>query len=131
MFSKYNAIDLIFIFRSISIGIICGAGFPSVAVIESIILSAAYLLFNMVPLNSVRKLMLVNIGEVEKLQTIIEIVNNNTKNYEIKSQTLRNNNIDIIFEIRLDNEMKLMNEIKKIEGVKRCTILNHEGEVTY
>lgn len=123
--------DLAFLFWSISVGIICGAGLFEVAVESSILITIAMLALHLVPNVKPALLLLVN-GTDPKLQQELDIVLKScTSYYKVKSRNMTNSSIDMIVELKTKQEDALVEKVLAIPGVKRATLMSHDGEVTY
>ena len=126
-----DPVDLVFLFWSISIGIICGANLPGIALIESIILTVVVVVLNRIPVAKAPMILIVNANEKGVREKIMEAVATNTKYYTVKSQSAEGAQLNIVIELRTKNSDGLIDNISKIAGVTRCSLLNHDGEVTF
>lgn len=68
-----NPMDLVFLFWSISVGIICGAGYAMIAVIGSIIITIGIILFSIMPVERESLILVVNSSEYNE-DEIIDVV---------------------------------------------------------
>lgn len=123
--------DLVFMFWAISIGIICGAGLPGIAIVTSAVLTVGILVLNAIPVAKVPLILIINSSDISKKDEIINIVESNVKSYKIKSQTVDNESFDMIIEVRTKNGDKLISGVSNIEGITRCSLIDHDGEVTF
>lgn len=121
-------LDLVFLFWSISIGIIDGAGLYAVAVELSLVVTAALLLLNYVPSPKSAMVLVVNSSDTGSMQQIIDKVEKHTKRSRIKSRNITTRGVDMIIEFRGAEETKLLEELAKMEGVTNVAILDHMGE---
>lgn len=123
--------DLIFMFWSISIGIICGAGMPGMAVMLS--LGATALVFIFYRLPEVRKSMIlvINARNNECAPIVFEMVAKYDKNYAVKSRNLTKTETDFVLEIRLKNYEDLLKELNQLDAVISVSIVAHKGEAVY
>lgn len=126
-----DPMDLVFLFWSISIGIICGAGLPGIAVITSAALIALIVILKELPVAKVPLLLIVNAQGVQSKAVIIEKISENAKYYHIKSQTTQLDMIDLVVEVRTNEGEKLVDSVSAVEGVSRCSLISHDGEVTF
>lgn len=126
-----DPMDLAFLFWSISIGIICGAGLFGIAVVASLVITLGIVIFNAIPIAKAPKLLIVNSKNEEDKETIINTVKSNVKHYSIKSQTFKNEQLALVIEVRVKDSEALIKNISAIEGVTQCSLLCHDGEVTF
>ena len=124
-------LDLMFLFWSISNGIIIGAGLPGIATMCSIVVTIGVVLLENIPSFRASLILVVNATEIEVEKEIVTCIKNYSKSYEIKSRTIENGNINLLFELRTKNDNVLVQEISKIKSVNRCSLLQHNGDITY
>lgn len=95
-----DPMDLAFLFWTISVGIICGAGLLEVAVEASILITIVMLLLHFVPNVKPALLLLVN-GTDSKIQAELEqVLKDGTRFYKIKSRNMTGTGIDMIVELK-------------------------------
>lgn len=124
-------LDLIFMFWSISVGIICGAGMPALAVILTLGVTVLALVFYRLP--EVRKSMIlvINASGNGCAEEVFRIVGRYDKNYRIKSRNLTKKSADFLMEIRLKDYEELLKELNEIEEVTSVSVVAHKGEAVY
>ena len=123
-----DPMDLAFLFWTISVGIICGAGLFEVA---SILITIVMLLLHFVPNVKPALLLLVN-GTDSKLQAELEqVLKDGTRFYKIKSRNMTGTGIDMIVELKAKDESTLMEKVLAIPAVESATLMTHDGEITY
>lgn len=123
--------DLLFLFWSISNGIIIGAGVYFVVFILAIILTIGLLLFEKLPGNKIPYLLIVNLQNLKAEGQIIEILEKNKIKYRAKSKNISNNNIDIIYELSHNDTNKLLEEINHIKGLNSLNLITQDGECQF
>lgn len=123
-----SSLDLLFLFWSISIGIICGAGLYEISVILCLTITILLFILDMIPNKKKSMLLVVNFSNIKTETDILNILKKYCKNYTVKSRSVSNKNIDIIIEIRTKNEEELINDILKIKDVSNFNLLLHDGE---
>ena len=126
-----DPMDLAFLFWSISIGIICGAGLAIIAVALSLILSLIVWIFNALPVAKAPMLLMVTVRNTDGEEAILSVINKYCKNATVKSRTFSSDQLDMVVEIRSKEEGKLAREIMNIESVTSVSVLAHDGEVTF
>ncbi len=126
-----DPLDLIFLFWSISVGIICGAGMYEIAVIVSLIVTVGMLILEIIPVGKASMILVVNAKEKNTEKDIIEVVKKYSKSYKVKSRNISKNGLDIVIEVRSKNEYDLANEVSNIQNVESMSLLAHDGEVTF
>lgn len=126
-----DPMDLTFLFWSVAIGIICGAGLPGIAVIASAVLTAGILILNAVPVAKAPLLLIVNADKKDVRADVMNAIADNTKVYHIKAQTMESDRLDMIVEVRTQTGDMLIDSVANIAGVTRCALVSHDGEVTF
>lgn len=119
--------DLLFLFWSIGIGIVCGAGTYELAVIISLFVTVGLVIFQLVPMNKSPYLLVINADERGVEEQILGIIKKYSPHYRIDSKNLSQSGMDMIVEIRSKYGNTLVDEIKNIHGVRFVSFLYHEG----
>ena len=123
--------DLMFLFWSISVGIICGAGLAQVAVILSVVMTLGILILDRLPVARAPMIFVVNADNFDAEDAVVETVRKYAKHYRIKSRNLAENSLDLVLELRTDEGGKLVREVMELAGVTSASLLAHDGEVTF
>ena len=126
-----DPMDLVFLFWSISAGIICGAGLFEVAILVSMVVTAVILVLGLLPVSKAPMLLVVNAADCEMEEVIMQIVKKHTKIFTVKSRNLNKNGMDMIVELRVKEGGILVKEVGALEKVSTVSLLSHDGEVTY
>lgn len=125
-----NPMDLVFLFWSISAGIICGAGLYEVALIVSITVTIAIVSLELLPTIREQKLLVINAKNTDVEEKLWEIVKEYTKRYKVKSRNLTDSGVDMVVELSIkEDEVEFMNKLKTIDGVKTVSLVAHDGEL--
>lgn len=125
-----DPLDLVFLYWSISVGIICGAGLSFIAVIVSIIMAVVVVLLQKYPDKKLSKILVINSSDLEVSDKITELVKKYSKACKIKSRNLTKTSLDMIIEIKTNNDAELSKELLALEGITSVSILTHDGEIT-
>lgn len=125
-----DPMDLIFLFWSISIGIICGAGMFTIAVITSLILTIGLFLLEMTPFGKSASLLIVNADSVEAEEEVLAIASKYSKLVQVKSRNVTKDKMDMIISCKPAEEGKMLAEVSKAAHVYGVSLLEHDGEVT-
>lgn len=124
-------LDLIFMFWSISIGIICGAGMLGLAVMLTLGSTVLVLVFYRLPEMRKSMILVVNAAGNDCAEAIFQIVGKYDKNYSVKSRNLTKENSDFLIEVRLKDREGLLKELNGIEQVLSVSVVAHKGEAVY
>lgn len=126
-----DPMDLAFLFWSISVGIICGATLYEVAVEASILITIVMLGLHYVPNAKPALILLVNGTGADVQEAVKQVLEENTKWYQIKSRNVSASGMDMIVELKTKQEDTLAQKILAVPGVENATLMTHDGEVTY
>ncbi|MGB9342504.1 DUF4956 domain-containing protein [Trichococcus sp.] len=121
-------LDLVFLFWSISVGIILGAGLYSLAFLGSAFITVILLvLTGKVDSSAPYILMLQLENENAELQAT-EIIKNRFGKIIVKSKSITDGQPELIYEVKVkNNETSFMNELSAIEGVQNATLVSYNG----
>ena len=126
-----DPMDLMFLFWSIAVGIVVAAGLPGIAFIASALITLGIIFFELLPLSKAPMLLIINANSSSKREEIIKCIKENAAFYSVKSQTYESEKLDMIVEVRTKEEGKLLDAVNSLNGIRRCSLVNHDGEVTF
>lgn len=126
-----DPMDLAFLFWSISVGIICGAGLYELAIEASLLITIVMMLLHFVPNVKPALLLLVNGKDPGMQQELEGVLKENTSFYKVKSRNVSSSGIDMIIELKTKNEGALVDAVSALSTVDRVTLMTHDGEITY
>lgn len=126
-----DPMDLVFLFWSISAGIICGAGFAVVAVVASIVITVIILLFDRVPAGATAVILLVNASDYKTEGRIMEIVEKHCRMFQVKARNLTKDKLNMAVEVQTKEGGRLVEELMDVESVTSASLVDHDGEVTF
>lgn len=121
--------DIAFLFWSISVGIVTGAGLISLAVLGSIFIGVVMILFVNKTSNDNPYILIVNCENELSETEVVTILKKQLKKYVVKSKTVSKDGIEITFEIRLkDMATNFINEVSNLEGIKKALLVSYNGD---
>ncbi len=126
-----DPMDLVFLFWSISIGIICGAGLYEVALVTSVAVTVCILVLDLLPVAKAPVMLVVNSSRMEGEKEILDTVNRYAGHYKVKSRNLSKGHLDLVIELRVKDESALVADVASMEGVVSASLIAHDGEVTF
>ena len=126
-----DPIDLMFLFWSISVGIICGAGLAEIAVVLSLILTVGIVVLNYLPVAKAPMILVVNSNNIDIEEEVINVTNKYAKYPVVKARNVCADKLDLTIELRTKNGKELVKELIGINGVESVNLLKHDGEVTF
>lgn len=122
--------DLLFLFWSISNGLIIGSGIYMIAIILSIILCISMLLFDIMPENKSSEILVIYYNNTD-LQDIEIVLKSYMIKYKMKSNNISSKESSVIYEIKSKKSKDFMNVILKVKGVKEVNLMNRDGIIEY
>ncbi len=126
-----DSMDLVFLFWSISVGIICGAGLYEIALITSLLITLLLFVLELVPGPKTAKLLVVNSTDTASFPEIETIVKKYGKNCRVKSRNLTAQGMDLVISLKSEKETALLNELHGLPHIVSVSILSHDGETHF
>ena len=126
-----DPMDLVFLFWSISIGIICGAGLYEVALLTCLVVTILILVLENLPASRAPMMLVVNVTDVDKEDAVLDIVKKYSKYYKVKSRNLTAGALDMVVEVRVKEESAFVKEVSAVDTVLSASLIAHDGEVTF
>ena len=126
-----DPMDLMFLFWSISVGIICGAGLAQIAVILSVIITVGILVLDHLPVAKAPMLLVVNADNPDAEEVVSRALENYVQHFNVKSRNMTQNSLDLVVELRTNQGSQLLREVMALEGVVSASLLSHDGEATF
>lgn len=124
-------LDLVFLFWSISAGIISGAGMAELAVMLSVIVTVLMVVFYYMPEQRKSMLLSVNAEGYDTAEEIWKTVQKYDKHCREKSRNMAQGRMDMLLEIRLKNYEPLLQELNSMKGIKAVSLIAHKGDAVY
>lgn len=124
-----DPMDLVFLFWSISAGIICGAGYALIAIIASAVLTIGIILFSILPSEKETMVLVVNSTSFNENE-IISSVERLCRTWKVRARSITRNNVNMAIEVKTDKPEKLVETLCKINNVTSVSLVEHDGDVT-
>ena len=122
--------DTIYIFWSITLGIINGVAFYNLAIVSTIFIAIVAILLSKTIFNKPTFMLILHYTKINK-KNLDETINQYCPKIKQRSHSIDNNEEEEILEIKIKNNSsaELINKLKKIPGMHKCLILSNEGEI--
>lgn len=125
-------LDLVFLFWSISLGIICGTGLIKLAILVSLLLTILILVLDKIPMGKSPMILVINADmTVQQSKKILDVVKRYSRYYRVKSRNISSGELDMVIEVRTRDDEELISEMSALENIHSVSLLAHSGEVTY
>lgn len=123
--------DLTYLFWSISLGIVVGAGLFELAILLSLAVAVLVSLLDLIPAFRSPCILVVS-AENESIESqLLEITKKYAKTVKIRSRNINNRGVEWIFEMKTRNEGDLIQNVSKIEYVTSAHLMTHDGDVRF
>lgn len=109
-------LDLFFLFWSISVGIICGTGLYKIALLLSLVVTAALMLLDLVQSPRAPYLLIINASNIAVAAALDTVLKRYTKRYRIKSRTVSSRGVNLIIELHTKQENALVGTAPRWRG---------------
>lgn len=126
-----DPMDLMFLFWSISVGIICGAGLAQIAVILSVVVTLGVMILNRLPVAKAPMILVVNATKLDVEDAVLQAIDAYCLHPNVKSRNMTGETLDLVIELRTAQGKDLIMQVKQLEGIVSASLLSHDGEVTF
>lgn len=123
-------IDIVYLFWSISVGIIIGAGLIPLAIIGSIFIGIVLILFVNRKTANNPYILVINCEDDNAEKEALSLISKSVGKYNVKSKTVSPvSGIEMTVEISLkDNSTKFVNEVSKANGISNVVLVSYNGD---
>lgn len=125
-----DPMDLMFLFWSISVGIICGANLYLIAAFASLIITIGLFLLELTPVGKAASLLVVSADSADAEKEVLEVVGEFSRVCKVKSRNLSEKGCNLIIECKPSDGAGLIVRVKEMKGVIGVSLMAHDGEVT-
>ena len=124
-----NPLDLLYLFWTISAGIICGVGLKILAVILCIVMTILILLLQKLPNSKASSILIIRTNDDEvDWNEINAILYNYGKYVKEKSNSYRHGETEVIYELRTSQQTELLKALREHKELQQINFLAHDGE---
>lgn len=123
--------DLTYLFWSISIGIIVGAGLFELSVILSLAVALLVSLLDMLPGIYAPGLLVVSGSDVNAETELVTNIKEYSKLAKIRSRNISQKGVEWIIEVQLQNGGALIEKVASMQAVQSAHLMTHDGEVRF
>ncbi len=124
-----DPMDLVFLFWSISAGIICGAGFAMIAVIASIALTILLVVLSLTRAEKKSQVLVVNADEYVE-EEILGAVKAGCTAWKVRARNVSPGDVNLAIEVRTKDPQALVKSLTGLGHVTGVSLLEHDGDVT-
>ena len=122
-------VEIVFLFWSLAVGIVIGAGMIPLAIIGSVIIGLILLLFANRKIHSSPYILVLNLENEEAEGCALGLLAQSVEHYVVKSKTVIGTGIELTAELRTkDATTAFVNQIQSVSGVHNATLVSYNGE---
>ena len=121
--------EIVFLFWSLAVGIVIGAGMIPLAVIGSAIIGIILVIFAGKKLSNIPYILVISCDGEKAEESALNLISKSVEKYIVKSKTVSAAGIELTAEIRVKDEAtSFVNRINEISGVSEATLVTFSGE---
>lgn len=121
--------DIAFLFWSIAVGIVLGAGLLPLAIIGSVIIGIIIVIFSTRKIGDIPYILVVNCDGEAAEPEVDQLIKNEAKKSLLKSKCVNNLGIELTYEIRIkEGNTNFVNKVSSSAGVTNAVLVSYNGE---
>lgn len=122
-------VEIVFLFWSLAVGIVVGAGLLPLAVIGSALIGVILLLFANRKVRNAPYILVLNCTDETAEHAALDVLKKDTEHAIVKSKTITTAGIELTAELRGKNaSTDFVNTIAHLPGVESATLVSYNGE---
>lgn len=122
-------VEIVFLFWSLAVGIVIGAGMIPLAIIGSVIIGVILLLFANRKIRNNPYILILSCKDEKAEKAVLDILDKSVEHFIIKSKTITILGIEMTCELRTkDATTSFVNRIHDINGIDSATLVSYNGE---
>lgn len=122
-----EAIDVVYMFWAITVGIVCGAGLYLFAALSTVIVSGFFIIMDKIKHQYNKYILVINYNKraFDEIDKILQ----NTK-YILRTKTITANDVELVIELDMTkDETIFINSISDIKDVKNVSLVNYKSDI--
>lgn len=121
--------DIAFLFWSIAVGIVLGAGLLPLAVIGSVIIGVIIVVFSTRKIGDTPYILVINMANDSEEGVIAETIKKEARKSLLKTKTVGKSGIQLIYEVRIKNgDTDFINRIYSLDGICDASLVSYNGD---
>lgn len=122
-------LDLVYLFWSITEGIVVGAGLIPMAVISSVVIGLMLFIFVHRKTNDMPYVVVISCSDDKAEEQSLHLLHSHTKKTVVKAKSVSATGVEFTVEVRLkESSSQFVNALLAIEGVHNATLVSYNGE---
>lgn len=124
-----DPMDIVFLFWSIAVGIVLGAGLLPLAIIGSAIIGTVIVIFATRKIGDIPYILVVNCDNEEVEAEASKLVKEEAKKSVLKAKSVNKLGVELTYEVRIKEENTgFINKISTCSGVTNAVLVSYNGE---
>lgn len=124
-----NPLDLLYLFWSISAGIICGVGMYTLALVLCVIMTLAIWVGTKIPVARAPYVLIVRTSGEADDEALGEAIRAHSSYAHLSSSLMRGEDVESVYEVRTKSKRGLVAAHAGLPGVESVSCLEHDGEI--
>lgn len=121
--------DIAFLFWSIAVGIVLGAGLIPLAVIGSVIVGIVIVIFSTRKIGDTPYILVINCADADSEKRTDALIKEEAKKNILKSKAVTKMGVELTYEVRIKEEnTDFINKISNLDGVTNAVLVTYNGE---
>ena len=122
-------LDLVYLFWSITTGIIVGVGLIPLAIIGSVVIGIILFVFVNRKTNDTPYVVVISCAGEDAEAKALSVLGSQTKKNVVKAKSVSKESVELTVEVRLaDSSSRFVNALLAIEGVSNATLVSYNGD---
>ncbi len=126
-----DPLDLLFLFWSISIGIVCGTSIYTIAVFASLMITVVLFIIDFIPSRCDAHILVLNCEATTVEADLLTAIAPFCKHSVVRTRTRKATSLDLLVELKTKKDADLVEAAAKVAGVQKVSLIAHDGEVRY
>ena len=124
-----DPMEIVFLFWSIAVGIVIGAGMIPLALVGSVIIGVILMIFANRKQPGIPYILILNCTDDASEQNAVSAAKAAVSKFAVKSKTVNSSGIELTAQVRLkDATTSFVNDLCAIEGISDATLVSYSGE---
>ncbi len=124
-----DPLDLLFLFWSISIGIVCGTSIYTIAIFASVVMTIVLLVVDKLPNRADAYVLVLNCEAALPEADVLACIAPLCKHIAVRTRTRKPTSMDLLIAVHTQQEAALLCAVSDLQGVLRASLVAQDGEV--
>lgn len=126
-----DALDIVFLFWAVAVGVCCGAHMSEIAIILSAVLTLLILGLDGISVKRGYHLLIVETEQAEDEEMVLGKLKECCSYYKVNVRNVHESGCKFVIEVKVKREFQMIQDLKRVMGVRTISLVAHEGETVY